>query len=178
MTTKWPRLMSNLPSSSARRWTLCAVTAAVTALCTFTSSIAGADVSHVGWPHTVTVAFAANAGQVLVGTDGNDMLLGGPGSDTIYGGPGNDIIWGDQHPVPDNPGTQIDNLYGGPGDDWIYTSHGTNHVYAGSGNDHVFAYFGHGTIDCGSGYDVLTLDKTTEHAYTLTNCEVVRIGYP
>ena len=28
------------------------------------------------------------------------------------------------------------------------------------------------------GYDVLTLDRTTEHAYKVTNCEVIRIGYP
>ena len=179
MIAKWPRLMLNLLSSSARRWTLGAVTAAAAmVLCTCTTSGAAADVSHVGWPHSVTVAFASNAGQVLVGTDGSDMLLGGPGSDTIYGGPGNDIIWGDQHPVPDNPDTQIDNLYGGSGNDWIYTSHGTTHVYAGSGDDHVFAYFGHGTIYCGPGNDVLTLDKSDEHAYTVTNCEIIQIGYP
>ena len=171
--------MRNLPFSNARRWTLSAVTtAAVVAVFACASSGASADVSHVGWPHTVTVAFAADAGQVLVGTNGNDMLLGGPGSDNVYGGAGADIIWGDQHPVPDNPTTQADNLYGGPGSDWIYTSHGLNHVHAGSGDDHVFGYFGHGTIDCGSGNDILTLDKSHEHDFTVTNCEVVRIGYP
>jgi Ca2+-binding RTX toxin-like protein len=138
---------------------------------------ASGDVSHVGWPHTVTVWFASNGGQRLVGTDGNDMLLGGAGSDTIYGGPGNDIIWGDQHPSPNGP-DQADNLYGGPGNDWIYTSHGGNHVFAGAGDDHVFAYFGHGTIDCGPGDDTLTLDKSHEHDYTYTNCEHVIIGYP
>jgi len=139
---------------------------------------AGADLSHAGWPRTVTVWFAGNGGSVGVGTDGNDMLLGGPGSDTIYGGPGNDVIWGDRYPYPDNGPNQVDNLYGGPGDDWIYTSHGLNHVYAGPGDDHVFAYFGHGTIDCGPGNDVHMLSRTTEHSYTYTNCEVVRIGYP
>ena len=39
-------------------------------------------------------------------------------------------------------------------------------------------HFGRGTIDCGPGYDVLTLAKSDEHAYTVTNCEVIRIGYP
>jgi len=146
-------------------------------LCALGGSSAAGDVSHVGWPHTVTVWFAGNGGQVGNGTDGNDMLLGGAGSDTIHGGLGNDVIWGDRHPSP-NGANQIDRLYGGPGNDWIYTSHGTNHVFAGPGNDHVFAYFGRGTIDCGSGYDVLTLARSDEHFYAVKNCEVVRIGYP
>jgi Ca2+-binding RTX toxin-like protein len=179
MTAKWMTLMTRLRSSSARRRALGALSAAAAvAFCGVAVSAASADVSHAGWPHTDTVAFAGNGGQVLVGTNGNDMLLGGPGSDTIYGGAGNDIIWGDQHPVPDNPATQADNLYGGPGNDWIYTSHGLNHVYAGTGDDHVFAYFGHGTIDCGPGNDILTLDKSDEHNYTVTNCESIVIGYP
>jgi Ca2+-binding RTX toxin-like protein len=139
---------------------------------------ANADVSHAGWPHTITVWFAGNHGGVGVGTDGNDMLLGGPGSDTIYGGPGNDIIWGDRYPWPDNGADQVDRLYGGPGNDWIYASHGTNHIYGGPGNDHIFAYFGRGHIDCGPGYDVLTLSRSAEHHYTWRNCEVVRVGYP
>jgi hypothetical protein len=143
-----------------------------------TAAVAGADVSHVGWPHTVVVEFAGNAGATLVGTDGNDMLLGGPGSDTIVSGPGNDILWGDRYPVPNNPTNQTDRIYGGGGNDWIYASHGLNYIDGGSGNDHIFAYFGHGFIVCGHGYNVVTLDKTTEHAYTITNCQVVRIGYP
>jgi Ca2+-binding RTX toxin-like protein len=139
--------------------------------------VASGDVSHVGWPHTVTVWFAGNAGQRGVGTLGNDMLLGGPGNDTIFGGPGNDVIWGDRYPTPNGP-DQTDYLYGGAGNDWIYTSHGANHVFAGSGDDHVFAYFGHGTIDCGPGNDVLTVDRTSEHHYTWINCEVVRVSTP
>ena len=155
-----------------------AVAFAVVAIaCSAAVGSAAADVSHVGWPHTVVVWFASNGGQNGVGTDGNDMLLGGAGSDTIYGGPGDDVIWGDRHPSPNGP-DQTDNLYGGAGDDWIYTSHGLNHVYAGSGDDHVFAYFGHGTIDCGPGQDILTLSRTAEHHYTWTNCETVQIGFP
>jgi len=42
----------------------------------------------------------------------------------------------------------------------------------------VFAYFGHGTIDCGPGNDILTLDKSDEHSYKVTNCETIVIGYP
>jgi Ca2+-binding RTX toxin-like protein len=138
-----------------------------------------ADVSHVGWPHTVVVEFAGNTGATLIGTDGNNMLLGGPGSDTIIAGPGSDILWGDRYPEPDNPTNQTDRLYGGGGNDWIYASHGLNYIYGGSGNDHIFAYFGHGVIDCGRGYNVVTVDKTTEHAYDISKqCAVVRVGYP
>jgi hypothetical protein len=164
-------------SIGALRLTLVAATAAV-ALCTFSPSLAAADVSHVGWPHTVTVAFASNAGGVLVGTDGNDMLLGGPGNDTIYGGAGDDIIWGDQHPVPDNPSTQVDNLYGGTGDNWIYASHGTNHIFTGPDDNRVFAYFGRGTIVCGPGDDIVTLSKSSYHDYATPGCKDVVIGYP
>jgi Ca2+-binding RTX toxin-like protein len=139
---------------------------------------ASGDVSHVGWPRTVTVAFAANAGARLVGTDGSDMLLGGPGSDTVVGGAGNDVIWGDRYPYPRNGSAQIDRLYAGAGADWIYASHGRNVIFAGSGDDHVFAYFGRGVINCGPGHDVLTLDRTTERTYRHRGCEVVRVGYP
>jgi Ca2+-binding RTX toxin-like protein len=149
----------------------------VAAVCSLSLATANGDVSHVGWPHTVTVWFATNTGQRGVGTDGGDMLLGGAGSDTIYGGPGNDIIWGDRHPSPNGP-DQTDNLYGGAGNDWIYTSHGTNHVFGGPGDDHIFAYFGHGTIDCGPGNDIVITDKSHIHDYTYTNCEVVKIGFP
>jgi len=175
MSAKWIRL--KLSAIGARRLTLVAATAAL-ALCTFSDSLATADVSHAGWPHTVTVAFASNAGGVLVGTDGNDMLLGGPGNATIYGGPGNDIVWGDQHPVPDNPSTQVYNLYGGTGDNWIYASHGTNHIFTGPDNNHVFAYFGRGTIVCGPGDDIVTLAKSSYHSYITAGCRHVVIGYP
>jgi hypothetical protein len=141
------------------------------------AAVAQGDVSHVGWPHTVTTWFAWNAGGTGIGTNGNDMLLGAGGSDQIFGGPGADVIWGDRYPSPNGPG-QTDVLHGGPGDDWIYTSHGTNHIGAGSGDDHVFAYFGTGTIDCGAGTDTLTVSKSARPRYSIENCEIVRVGKP
>lgn len=146
-------------------------------VCSLGITTASGDVSHVGWPHTVTVWFADNSGQRLVGTDGNDMLLGGAGSDHIYGGPGNDIIWGDRYPTPNGP-NQTDWLYGGTGDNWIYASHGTNHIFTGPDDNRVFAYFGRGTIVCGPGNDIITLSKSSYHNYTTQNCKDVTIGYP
>jgi Ca2+-binding RTX toxin-like protein len=168
------------PSSLAKagRLRLATVVSAVLVLaCSIGIATASGDVSHVGWPHHVTVWFASNGGQRGVGTDGNDMLLGGAGSDVIFGGPGDDIIWGDQHPSPNGP-DQVDVLHGGPGSDWIYTSHGDNHVFAGTGDDHVFDYFGHGTINCGPGNDIVTTDKSHIHDFTYVGCEVVKIGFP
>jgi hypothetical protein len=164
--------------AKAGRLRLATVVSAVLVLaCSIGIATASGDVSHVGWPHTVTVWFASNGGQRGVGTDGNDMLLGGAGSDAIFGGPGDDIIWGDQHPSPNGP-NQADELYGGPGSDWIYTSHGENQVFAGPGDDHVFDYFGHGTINCGPGNDIVTTDKSHIHDFTYIGCEVVKIGFP
>ena len=62
-----------------------------------------------------------------------------------------------------------DVIAGGPGNDWIYSSHGRNNIWAGAGNDHIWGHFGHGTIDCGSGWDVV---HTKRHStYKLRHCE-------
>jgi hypothetical protein len=170
--------MRPLTRAMAGRMRLLAILlGSLAAVCSLSLATASGDVSHVGWPHTVTIAFADNAGQVLVGTDGNDLLLGGPGDDHIYGGPGNDVIWGDRYPTPNGP-DQTDWLYGGTGDNWIYASHGTNHIFTGPDDNHVFAYFGHGTIACGPGNDIVTLSKSSSHNYTETNCKDVVIGFP
>jgi RTX calcium-binding nonapeptide repeat (4 copies) len=170
--------MRPLLSAMAGRTRLLAILlGALVAASSLSFASASGDVSHVGWPHTVTVAFADNSGQNLVGTDGNDLLLGGDGSDHIYGGPGNDIIWGDRLPSPNGP-DQTDWLYGGSGDNWIYASHGTNHIFTGPDDNRVFAYFGRGTIVCGPGNDVVTLSKSSFHNYTVENCNDVTIGYP
>jgi hypothetical protein len=168
-----------LPKLRARMLALTFPLVAVALVCSWTigSGSASGDVSHVGWPHTVATWFGGNHGSIGIGTDGGDMLLGGPGSDHIYGGPGNDVIWGDRLPSP-NGADQTDWLYGGTGDNWIYASHGTNHIFTGPDDNHVFAYFGRGTIDCGTGNDIVTLSKSSYHHYTWTNCKDVTIGFP
>jgi Ca2+-binding RTX toxin-like protein len=170
---------SRTPRHLSLRTRLLALMVPVVLVCSLAigSGSASGDVSHVGWPHTVVVAFASNAGGRMVGTDGNDMLLGGDSNDRIYGGPGNDVIWGDRFPSP-NGANQTDWLYGGTGDNWIYASHGTNHIFTGPDDNHVFAYFGRGTIDCGAGNDVVTLSKSSYHNYTWVNCKDIVIGYP
>ena len=107
-------------------------------------------------------------GQRDTGTELNDELLGSHGNDRINGNTGHDILWGDFLPWGNNT-WQHDVIAGGPGNDWIYSSHGRNNIWGGAGNDHIWGHFGHGTIDCGSGWDVV---HTKRHStYKLRNCE-------
>jgi RTX calcium-binding nonapeptide repeat (4 copies) len=146
-----------------------------------------ANVSHAGWPvidgDLVIAPGAAPVGDrlhhdytwaILEGTASNDELLGGADDDIIFGGAGDDVIWGDQTPGPGAPG-QHDELYGGPGNDIIYTSHSYNYVNAGPGDDLVHAEVGYGSINCGPGDDTVLLTPATEHRYSLTGCEHLRI---
>ena len=133
----------------------------------------GNKVSHIGWPAVTGILWMAQAdtqGQADNGTELNDELLGLHGNDTISGGSGKDILWGDQLPT-DNNEWQHDVIDGGPGNDWIYSSHGRNDISGGAGKDHIWGHFGHGTIDCGSGYDVVHVKRHS--TYKLRNCEVV-----
>ena len=132
----------------------------------------GSKVSHLGWPAVTGILWIvrpeATAGQSDHGTELNDELLGLHGNDTLNGGFGKDILWGDQLPVGNNT-WQHDVMDGGPGNDWIYSSHGRNDIRGGAGNDHIWGHFGRGTIDCGSGWDVV---HTKRHStYKLRNCE-------
>ena len=137
--------------------------------------------SHAGWPTDECLKMdkgGDGAAHTLVGLEHvHNWLLGGYGNDTLYAGERGDVLWGDYQPSGQSE-AERDYIHGGAGNDWIYASHGTNHIFAGPGDDHVFAYFGQGTIDCGPGYDILTLSRTAYHHYTWTNCEVVRVSTP
>jgi RTX calcium-binding nonapeptide repeat (4 copies) len=128
--------------------------------------------SHEGWPDTVVYkSHAKDQDGVIDGTNRSDELLGGHGNDTIYGGGSADVIWGDFKPCC-QPETQQDRLYGGPGKDFIYTSHGFNDVTGGAGNDTVHAHFGRGgTVDCGTGSDLLFVSHRSKPHYRIRHCE-------
>jgi hypothetical protein len=146
--------------------------------------------SHDGWPTNdchwrkhhpgpgcgVYRSHNRNQDGVIRGTVRIDELLGGHGNDTITGGPAGDVIWGDFWPCC-QPAGQADHLDGGDGNDFIYASHGWNGIDGGSGNDVIHAHFGQGgSIDCGSGYDVLFVSHKTERRYSDHNCERVSFG--
>jgi hypothetical protein len=133
----------------------------------------GNKVSHIDWPAVTGILWIvreSTAGKSDTGTELNDELLGSHGNDLVRGGVGSDILWGDQLPVGNNT-WQHDTLDGGAGNDWIYSSHGFNRIYGGAGNDHIWGHFGHGTIDCGSGWDVVHVKR--HPTYKLRNCERV-----
>ena len=129
--------------------------------------------SHIGWPAVTGILWIvreSTTGQSDTGTDFNDELLGSHGNDSVSGGAGSDILWGDQLPVGNNS-WQHDTLDGGAGNDWIYSSHGKNTIRGGAGNDHIWGHFGHGTIDCGTGWDVVHVKR--HPTYRLRGCERV-----
>jgi Ca2+-binding RTX toxin-like protein len=130
------------------------------------------DASHDGWPETVTYkSHPDDENGVIKGTGRSDELLGGHGNDTIYGAGSADVIWGDFKPCC-QPGSQHDRLFGGAGNDFIYASHGANDISGGVGNDTIHAHYGRsGTIDCGSGNDLLFLSHRSKAHYHVRNCE-------
>jgi Ca2+-binding RTX toxin-like protein len=131
------------------------------------------DASHDGWPETVNYkSHPDDQNGVIRGTGKSDELLGGHGNDLIYGRGAADVIWGDFKPCC-QPSSQRDRLYGGAGNDFIYASHGHNNIYSGKGNDTIHAHYGTGgSIDCGSGNDLLFLSHRSKKRYfSVHNCE-------
>ena len=117
-----------------------------------------------------------NQDGVIQGTDRTDELLGGHGDDVIRGGAAGDVIWGDFWPCC-QPAGQTDSLSGDDGNDYIYASHGKNAIDGGRGNDVIHAHFGRGgSIDCGSGYDVLYVSHRTKPRYSAHDCERISFG--
>jgi hypothetical protein len=146
--------------------------------------------SHAGWPTNdcrwrkhphgdgcgVYRSHNKNQDGVIRGTDRSDELLGGHGNDVVLGDAAGDVIWGDFWPCC-QPTGQSDHLDGGGGNDFVYASHGTNEIVGGPGNDVIHAHFGQGgSIDCGSGYDVLFVSHKTKRRYSASACERISFG--
>jgi RTX calcium-binding nonapeptide repeat (4 copies) len=151
----------------------------------FSTAAVYGKASHDGWPTNncnwrkhphgqgcgVYRSHNKNQNGVIRGTGRSDELLGGHGDDVIRGGPAGDVIWGDFWPCC-QPAGQSDYLSGGDGNDFLYASHGRNAIDGGSGNDVIHAHFGQGgSIDCGSGYDVLYVSHRTKPRYSRRDCE-------
>jgi subtilisin family serine protease len=101
--------------------------------------------------------------DILHGLGGADCLYGHKGADRLFGGPGRDRLFGGPGP---------DRVSGGAHDDLIDSGPGRDRITAGAGNDRVLAR-GHAadTIDCGPGArDVAIVDD----ADRTRRCEQVR----
>ena len=111
---------------------------------------------------SATVHAAEGGNEILLG-DGNDTLEGGLGNDTLYGGAGDDLIQGL---------SGSDTLVGGQGDDTIWTAFGSAVISGDAGND-VIAVYDTGTIDGGSGTDMISVHHDTIVSLTLISVETL-----
>uniref|UniRef100_UPI0028AA728A beta strand repeat-containing protein n=1 Tax=Rhizobium sp. TaxID=391 RepID=UPI0028AA728A len=118
-------------------------------------------------------------GFTVTGSSGNDMIIGGSGADSLFGGAGNDAIYGAQNDVVLNGGAGNDTLYVAGGfistsdaqidqiESVVMTSSGkldlSNQterltITGTSGNDVITASSGGGTVNVGTGNDVVVID--------------------
>ncbi len=128
----------------------------------------------------------SRCGDRIEGTGGDDELVGdraGPCFDTIKALGGEDLIKGLR---------LADELYGGPGADTLYGNRGGDTILGGSGEDRVYGGYGDDEIDvqdpdpddpagrgqrdfvdCGPGFDTVTLDGDTGDGRPdrVINCE-------
>ncbi len=88
----------------------------------------------------------SSSGDYLDGRGGNDTLSGGAGNDTLDGGAGNDTLYG---------GTGNDSLIGGAGNDTLAGGAGDDSLEGGDGNDRF-------TFDRSSTTEVLGTDTLVE----------------
>ncbi len=120
------------------------------------------------------------------GTAGDDRLIGdypAPCHDTVYGRGGDDVIKGLRLSDKLYGGAGADTLYGNRGGDKIFGGYGEDHVYGGSGDDEIDVQdpdpddpAGRGQrdfVDCGPGFDTVTLDGDTGDGRPdrVINCE-------
>lgn len=136
-------------------------TAGAAALVAGTAGIAHAAVIH-----------GNDSANTLKGTSGNDAIYGYGGNDSLHGYEGNDTLVGENNDDRIYGGAGRDYIKGGYGNDYIHAgpTYMDDTVYGGPGNDYVY-WAGHptGYIDCGSGYDTVSvIDKPR-----LVSCEKV-----
>jgi Ca2+-binding RTX toxin-like protein len=105
-----------------------------------------------------------DAGNILVGGDGNDRAYGGTGADALLGDAGNDTL---------NGGAGSDTLQGGAGTDLLEGEAGSDFLAGGDGNDQIFAHSKANpggstegdTLIGGSGDDALTGSNGADWLY-------------
>ncbi len=94
----------------------------------------------------IEIIEGTDAGDVLLGTSGNDSIDGLKGADEINGRGGNDIIDG---------GNQSDSIKGGAGDDVVYGGTGNDSIAGGGGNDELFGGSNNDRMAGGAGDDTV-----------------------
>ncbi|MEM7286511.1 MAG: sulfatase-like hydrolase/transferase [Actinomycetota bacterium] len=105
-----------------------------------------ADAQTTGTCFGERATINAVAGQLTVGTPGDDVIVGSDGPDLIDGGAGDDLICGKQ-------GDDV--VDGGDGDDRIALGKGDDVADGGRGADEILGQSGSDTIDGGRGSDLI-----------------------
>ena len=93
---------------------------------------------------------AADRGQRIIGTDGDDVIIGSRFNDQIDARGGNDCVFG---------GDGNDQILGGPGNDDVFGQRGNDQLIGDGGNDE---------LDGGQGTDACAGDEGSDFA---ANCE-------
>ncbi|MBO9123106.1 MULTISPECIES: VCBS domain-containing protein [unclassified Rhizobium] len=118
--------------------------------------------------------YLPNAGDKLAGVYAGVAFDGGVGNDTIYGGTANDIIHGGEGDDTITGGTGADQLFGDAGDDTFklvtdVIGSGTRAFELGDGTKIQVDINGlagtSDTVDGGTGYDKIVLDKGSASGY-------------
>jgi len=100
--------------------------------------------------------------DLMLGGRGGDLYRAGAGRDCVLMGAGNDTVYG---------GSGADVLSGQAGHDRVVGGRGRDRLSGGRGNDRIGARDGaRDLIDCGSGRDAVTADRSDRVA---SNCERV-----
>jgi Ca2+-binding RTX toxin-like protein len=132
---------------------------------------------------------ATNAQLTFVGGGGDDYVIGGTSADAVYGGDGNNTLYGEGGDDTLYGGGGNTTYYGGTGNDYIGLgrtgpiSPANEIAYGEEGDDsfHLFVRGGttapvsHGTIDGGTGWDVVYCDDGLGD-FQFNNVETLVIG--
>jgi Ca2+-binding RTX toxin-like protein len=113
----------------------------------FDMTAGGAKAMHAVNFSQLSLYYASDAADTLIGLAGDDTIEGSYGNDKISGGRGNDQLSG---------GSDDDTLNGGEGDDNLSGGAGRNTLSGGTGNDTLTS--GAGSFDGGEGVDLATLN--------------------
>ncbi|WP_146592439.1 cadherin-like domain-containing protein [Puniceibacterium confluentis] len=132
--------------------------------------LVGGGSAHMGSALGLRGAYvtASDAGNGIVTGAGIDTLIGGAGNDLLDGGDGDDTLDG---------GEGDDTLLGGEGNDSLSDSGGVVDMSGGGGDDRITIYNAlGGSIDGGSGRDVLAAYSGDISGLTITDVEVLETG--
>lgn len=117
-----------------------------------------------------------DAGDVIMGTDGNNTLEGTENNDTIQGLDGRDTITGEDGNDLVEGGDDHDVIFGGNGDDTLDGGAGNDQVWGGAGDDLVIGGVGNDTLGGSKGNDTIEAGGGNDEAWASADNDLVYGG--